>query len=266
MGQPYKSITTTRRTPEEPQVRDTYQTPNYAIDLLIPFIPKDIKYIWECAAGGGKISNRLCDNGYVVVSTDIRDKKTPNNDNEIFYNYNFLTERNKPIPDALGEWFQNDKKIAIITNPPFSVKDLFVEMAFSYNFPFAFLINADYSQQAIDWIRRGCQKIVPTSRIAYITPNILRRIHEGEVWKIEKEGRDISNLEEYKREQPSAWKTMLETYSWCHNYSSLDEVPQELLYQYSSAQFHSMWLTYGFELKSSEVFVDLDVQTRKENI
>jgi len=56
--------------PEAPQGRDLFQTPNYAVDLLVPFIPKN-KVIWECAAGLGKISNRLGYHGFNVISTDI---------------------------------------------------------------------------------------------------------------------------------------------------------------------------------------------------
>ena len=36
-----KPITTPPKTPSVPQGRDTFQTPNYATELLIPFIPKE---------------------------------------------------------------------------------------------------------------------------------------------------------------------------------------------------------------------------------
>lgn len=211
-----KSITTTRKTPDEQQVRDTFQTPNYAVDLLIPFIPKHTTHVWECASGGRKISRKLIEAGYTVLETDIKDMDnvTP---------YNFISD--SPRTDI-------DERFSIITNPPFSIKDLFVERCFEYGVPFALLINADYSGKTIEWIKRGCEKIIPTARIAYITPLIVSRVNTGE----------------------------------STDFKSVDEIPVKFLYKYSNAQFHSMWLTHGFNIGRTETFVDLPVQIRKENI
>lgn len=66
-----KPITTPKKAPSSQQIRDTFQTPNYATDLIIPYIPKDVNMIWECAAGKKKISNKLESNGYSVLSTDL---------------------------------------------------------------------------------------------------------------------------------------------------------------------------------------------------
>lgn len=211
-----KPITMPPQTPSEVQIRDTFQTPRYATELLLPFIPKHVTHIWECAAGEGRICSVL-DPHYIVYRSDIR------GDGILTYNHNFVTDT-----IILGYEFS----WAIITNPPFSIKDLFIEKAFEYGKPFAFLINADYSGKSIEWIKRGCEKIIPTSRIAFLTPHIVRRVNEGEGSK----------------------------------YISIDEIPNELLYRYSSAQFHSMWLTYGFNIGRTETFVDLTVQQRKENI
>jgi hypothetical protein len=187
-----KPITVAPKTPLVVQGRDTFETPNYATDLLIPFIPKNIKRIWECAAGDRKITNRLIHWGYDTYSTDLRDAVS----------VNFLTW------DLKDQYTYCD---CIITNPPFSVKDMFIEKAFEYGVPFAFLINMDYSMQMCNWIRRGCQRIVPDRRIDFLTPT----------------GRQGKN---------------------------------------SSAQFHSGWLTYGFNLPSSEVIVELSLKSKKENI
>jgi hypothetical protein len=201
------------------QGRDTFETPNYAVDLLIPFIPKNVGTIWECAAGGGKIAVRLeGTKRYGVYTTDIRFEP-----DIIDRQFNFITET---LEDS--ELSSID---CIITNPPFSIKDLFIEKAFEYNKPFAFLINADYSATSINWIKRGCEKIIPTSRIAYITPDIVSRVNSRENTIFERK----------------------------------DEIPSQLIYKYSSAQFHSMWLTYGFDLGRTETFVDLTAETRKNN-
>jgi len=257
---PYKArvkpITTPKKTPNVSQSRDTFQTPKYAIDILIPFIPKHVTHVWECAAGGRRIADRLERLGYNVLATDIvetLDRVTP---------YNFITDTRRT--DIVPEYF------SIITNPPFSIKDAFVRQCLSYKVPFALLINADYSQQTISWIRAGCEKIVPTSRIAFITPNILKRIHDGEVWKLyckEMETRvAYDSLEELKVDNPEVYVEIMDRYRNIHNYATIDEASQEMLYKYSSAQFHSMWLTYGFGLGKSETFVDLTSDTRKNNI
>lgn len=258
--QPYlvraKPITMPSKKPQEVQSRDTFQTPKYATELLVPFIPKHIKWIWECAAGDGRISNVLSGHGFGVFSSDLKERTYNDGTIDIIQpSINFLTEKCPEQPQC------------IITNPPFSIKDDFIEKAFSYKVPFAFLINADYSGQTIDWIKRGCEKIVPTSRIAYITPNILRRIHEGEIWKaVYKEFITYDSLDELKYNEPNIWEDVMNQYQRFHNYKSIDETPQELLYKYSSAQFHSMWLTYGFNLGRTETFVDLTVEQRKTNI
>lgn len=263
-----KGMVSPKQTPDKPQMRDVFETPKYAVDVLLPFIPKSIEYVWECAVGNGRISNVLCNAGYVVCSTDIRDKTTTNKDNEIFFNYNFLSESGKPIPDVIHDWFIENKDLCIITNPPFSIKHLFIEKALEFNLPFAFLINADYSGQVIDWIERGCEKIVPKSRISYITPNILGRIREGELWKYVKDTHGITTetLKEFKEQALPVWDTYLDRYNDYMNFSTLEECPQELLYKYSSAQFHSMWLTYKFDLGKTETFIDLDSSYKRTNI
>jgi hypothetical protein len=207
-----KPITAARKVPKEQQIRDTFQTPNYAIDLLLPFIPKHITHVWECAAGGRKISRKLELAGYTVFSTDLQEA-------EGVLKHNFITD---PFPDLSWGIF------SIITNPPFSIKDLFVERCFEYGVPFALLINMDYSQQMCRWIQKGCQKIVPVSRISYLTPNLVSRVNNK-----------------------------LGT-----QYRTIDDIPNDTIYKFSSAQFHSGWLTSGFNLSTSETIVELSVKDR----
>lgn len=200
--QPYntqiKKLTVAKKLPKTAQIRDTFQTPNYAVDLLVPFIPKDISEIWECASGMGKIADRLEYHGYEVDRSDIR----PYDNTEI---WNFVLDWSD------DKYFSLTKGYAIITNPPYSLKDQFIERAFEYGVPFAFLINADYSGKQIQYIKWGCEKIIPNRRIDFITPT----------------GRN--------------GKT-------------------------SSSQFHSMWLTHGFNLGRTETFVELTNEQKKENI
>jgi hypothetical protein len=142
---------------ENPEVvdgRDTFQTPNYAVNLLVPLIPRDVHRIWECAVGQWKLADRLIHHGYDVSGSDIR---VMDNRTEL---YNFILEEPQII---LGSGM-------IITNPPFSLKRKFYERCLLYKVPFALLIPADYSGWIIKATQDGAEKIIPTRRIDYITP------------------------------------------------------------------------------------------------
>jgi len=183
------------QTPDEPQGRDLFSTPNYAVDLLVPFIPPNIKVIWECAVGSGHLAIRLMHFGYEVIGSDITTSSP----------FNFVTgegnARSLPVP---GNY-------AVITNPPYSLKRQFFKRCVDLSCPFALLVPADYSLWMIDAIRDyKCEKIIPSRRIDYITPN-------------GKSGKG------------------------------------------SAAQFHSLWLTQGFNIGKSETFVELSLKD-KENI
>jgi hypothetical protein len=176
--------------------RDSFQTPAYAVDLLVPFIPITITHIWECAAGYRRISDRLMDWGFNVFSSDIRE------DLEDVTPYNFLLDL--PRTDVYRH------PTAIITNPPFSLKQLFFKKCLEYELPFALLIPTDYCGWIIDGIRiHGAEKIIPTRRINYITP------------------------------------------------SGLSEDNGH------TSNFHSMWLTWGFNLGKTETFIELTKEMRK---
>jgi hypothetical protein len=210
-------ITTTKKDFEGVQLRDLFQTPRYSVEILIPFLKRaGVSGVWECAVGDGRISNVLEENNFKVYRTDIRQS--------IFTDrvLNFITEIENP-PSGID---------CIVTNPPYSLKTLFIQRAFEYGLKFAFLVPANYSAEMIGFIRKGCQRIVPTSRISFIPPKICERVNAGE------------NT----------------------NYTTVDEIPSELIYKYSSAQFHSMWLVYGLNLPENEVFVDIPLSTRRERI
>lgn len=171
---------------ENPQIidgRDLFQTPNYATELLIPFIPNHVKLVWECAAGRGKIVNRLEKEGYTVIGTDLQEN----------IEFNFL---------SYTPSFDFD---CIVTNPPFSLKRKFFIRCLEFNVPFALLIPADYSGWIIKAVQDGAEKIIPTRRIDYITP---------------------TNKD-------------------------------------SHSQFHSLWLTWGFNIGQSETFVELTNEMKR---
>jgi hypothetical protein len=139
---------------ENTQGRDSFETPNYATRLLIPYIPENIKTVWECACGNGKISSILAkENKYTIINSDLKYSES----------YNFLTME---LPKELDK-----SKSCIITNPPFSLKRRFYDRCKFHGIPFALLIPADYAGWIIDALRfDNAEKIIPTRRVDYITP------------------------------------------------------------------------------------------------
>jgi len=96
---------------------DELFTPHEAFDWLEPYLPDGI--IFECAVGTGKLSEYMKSKGReVVVSDDF--------------------QNSKPYYDV------------IVTNPPFSKKDMFLEEAYKRGKPFAILLPIT----AIEGIRR----------------------------------------------------------------------------------------------------------------
>lgn len=97
----------------EREQNDYYATDPKALELLCD-LEKFDKNIWECACGGGHLSEVLLKNGYVVRSSDI-------------INRNYDTE----ILDFLSE--QNTKKWNgdILTNPPYKYVQEFIEKSIS---------------------------------------------------------------------------------------------------------------------------------------
>lgn len=251
-----KPKTPQKQNPGEVDGRDTFQTPNYATDILVPFL-KEIKplssfrsfRIWECAAGLGKMVKRLEYHKFDVYGSDLNSDSFPK--------HNFLTQSN-------GQDFD-----VIVTNTPFSLKKKFYEQCIRYARPFALLIPADYSGWVIDAVRKhGAEKIIPTRRIDYITPNTLRRIWMGETWEIVKKEMDLESplitMEMYIDSYPMEWQhAMADNKQF--KFDSIYDAPASLLRKYSSSYFHSMWLTWGFHIGRTETFVEL-TNEMKDNI
>jgi hypothetical protein len=97
-------------------IYDNLYTPTIAIEPLIKYLNPEWK-IWECTDyGNSLITVTLKQNGFDVVGSDI------------ISGFDFL----KDAPD-----FEFD---AIVTNPPYSLKDKFLEKCYQYNKPFALLL------------------------------------------------------------------------------------------------------------------------------
>ena len=69
----YKTIGATNHSDEEREQDDYYATDSIAIDKLLT-VEQPNKRIWECACGGGHLSERLTELGYYVYSSDKKDR------------------------------------------------------------------------------------------------------------------------------------------------------------------------------------------------
>ena len=99
----------------ERQSEDYYATEPKALELLLEhedFSP----YIWECACGGGHLSQVLIDKGYKVKSSDIIDR-------------GFIGTEIIDFLKTTKEEIKNDFPRDIITNPPYKYAKEFVEHA-----------------------------------------------------------------------------------------------------------------------------------------
>lgn len=94
---------------------DELYTPEYAINPLLKYLPKD-KIIWECTDfGSSNITKVLKKNGFQVVSTHKKD-------------FDFLK-------DTVDFSFD-----IILTNPPYSLKNQFLQKCYEYKKPFCLLL------------------------------------------------------------------------------------------------------------------------------
>lgn len=127
---------------------DDFQTPEVALDYLVPFLNKDWT-VWECACGKGNLVNGLIKRGFDVIGTD----KEPG--------WDFLID--KPI--------QFD---CIITNPPYSIKEKFIERCFQLGVPFALLMpltTLESEKRHRIFRDNHIQLIIPNRRFNFETPS-----------------------------------------------------------------------------------------------
>lgn len=103
----YKTLGASNHTDKEREKNDYYATDPMAIDKLLQ-VEKPFFHIWECAAGGGHLAQRLKDYGYAVTTSDI-------------------VQRDYPL-DFVEDFFTHKEKFAgdILTNPAYKYAKEFV--------------------------------------------------------------------------------------------------------------------------------------------
>ena len=93
--------------PKKTRYLDDYQTPQYAVEPLIPYLKdRGFKVIWECACGKGYLVDALRRHGFKVIASDI------------IYGQDFLS------------WTPDNDWDCIVTNPPYSLRYEFIKRAY----------------------------------------------------------------------------------------------------------------------------------------
>jgi hypothetical protein len=125
-----------------------FQTPPEALSPLLSYLKNDW-VVWECAEGRGNLSNALRRFGYQVIGSDI------------------LTGQ-----DFL-QW-QPDEFDCIVTNPPFSIKQKFLERCYQLGKPFALLLpltTFETEKRQRLFKKYGLEVIFLPNRINFETPS-----------------------------------------------------------------------------------------------
>lgn len=150
-GRPMKPKINRAGDPSTPQGFDACQTPPYAIDPLLHYLPMDW-IIWEPAAGEGLLVEAFYDASRTVVASDI------------LSGGNFFDPATEP-----AEWD------CLITNPPYSIKYQWMERCYALGKPFALLLPVETlgaaKAQAL-FRQYGVQIILFDKRINFKMPNI----------------------------------------------------------------------------------------------
>lgn len=131
---------------------DIFQTknPDIAVQPLLEYVPAG-KKIWCCASGEGRMVNYIAGQGYDVIGTDI------------LHGFDFLDPMAQ-VPDF----------DFIIENPPYSIKDKWIQRCYDLGKPWALLlpITAMGEQARVAMYKKhGIQLFLPKQRIEFITPN-----------------------------------------------------------------------------------------------
>ena len=127
---------------------DDFQTPAIAIDPLCKYIPKHWR-IWECACGQGKLVRAFKEKGYDVLGSDIN------------IGVDFLKQKPKVFD-------------CIVTNPPYSIKQKFLERCYFLGKPFALLLpltTFETKKRQALFKKHGLEVIFLDRRINFHTPS-----------------------------------------------------------------------------------------------
>lgn len=126
---------------------DELYTPRDAVECILPFIPKEVKTIWECTAiENSEIVNVLKENGFHVITSHLKD------------GLDFFD-------------FEPQHYDLIITNPLYSLKNEFLERCFLLQKPFMMLLpltTLEGKKRSELFINHKIQLLIPNKRFNFI--------------------------------------------------------------------------------------------------
>ena len=144
---------TTENMPE----KDRCQTPPYALTPLLPYV-KRFDIMWEPAAGERLLLEGLSNNvSGIIYHSDILDKP---HSVDFFHN---------DVLEGRGD------NVAIVTNPPYSLKYPWLERCYELGYPFALLMPADtlFAKRANTLFQKyGIEIILMNPRIDFKMPDL----------------------------------------------------------------------------------------------
>lgn len=128
---------------------DEFGTPKEAIEPLLPYLKKDW-VLWECAWGKGSLAKHFEEKGFEVIG--------------------------EPFKDFLNKDLLLNKKgfNCIVTNPPYSLKERFLERCYKIKKPFALLMPLtalEGKKRGAMFKEHGIQLIIPNKRFNFETPS-----------------------------------------------------------------------------------------------
>ncbi len=132
-------------------VYDCCYTPSYALDPLLPFLPRGCT-IWESACGAGFLVRALERAGHTVIATDL----------QLGDHYNFMRY-------APGESWAVQ-----VTNPPYSIKTEWLARSYALGRPFALLVPVEtIALPAYQALAESCgfEWILLDKRVNFHMPN-----------------------------------------------------------------------------------------------
>ena len=137
---------------------DSWQTPPHALDPLLPYLKREW-LIWECSAGKGNLVKALREYDFDVYASDIKNGR------------NFLKIPRGKLAEEMS--FIVSAYDCIVTNPPYSLKNEFLERAYALGRPFAFLMplfTFESSKRQEMFEKHGLEVILINKRLTFEPP------------------------------------------------------------------------------------------------